>query len=194
MPIQQNVPILKFEFDFSLTQESPGDQMIKEIERRLSWTNGSCNHFSLSFTVDPARDKNSDFHVRSVLGRGDVYIEEAVDDSIYSENVVEVIPSKASLRCIPVVQSKSFCRGVLVRSEERVRIVDLHGMNQPTALEVTLNALSEAMSGNYSKMVRIHGKGLGRLKSTIHDLLRHSFFIQSFKLDPQNSGRTIVFF
>jgi len=191
MNTQLNAPILNFEFDVTLSDESPVDRMMKEIERRLAWTKGFCKHFSFKFNVHRPEDNKTEFRVRSILGTADVHSDDESEEATKLENR----PVQSPVRCVPVVRSKSFCgKSSSKASLERIKTVDLHGMDKSTALEVTLNSMSEAISGNYTKLVIIHGKGLGRLKCSVHNLLKQLHFIKSYRLDTRNGGRTVVIF
>ena len=75
--------------------------------------------------------------------------------------------------------------------------VDLRGMDSVEAVCVMERYLDEAMRGNLPSVRIIHGKGTGVLRSAVHQALRKSKYIKSYRLGVYGEGEdgvTIVEF
>ena len=70
--------------------------------------------------------------------------------------------------------------------------LDLHGEDSISAKIKTESFLLEQYKMGKNICYIVHGKGTGVLKKTIHDLLKKTSYINSYKLDVFNPGITIV--
>ena len=70
--------------------------------------------------------------------------------------------------------------------------LDLHGCNKKSSTYY----ISEFINDNYKKNNKllkiIHGKGEGIIKKAVHDFLKSSSLVKSYKIDYFNEGVTIV--
>lgn len=70
--------------------------------------------------------------------------------------------------------------------------IDVHGYNRDM-IRCTLNEfISDNILLHNKKIVIIHGKGEGILKSEIHNLLRKDKRVKRYYLDGFNIGQTII--
>ena len=70
--------------------------------------------------------------------------------------------------------------------------LDLHGEYKFSAEVLTKEFINGNITLKNQKLCIIHGIGEGKLKDTVHDVLKHDKRIKSFKVDFMNSGCTLV--
>ncbi len=70
--------------------------------------------------------------------------------------------------------------------------LDLHGEYQFSAAILTKEFINDNITLKKQKLCIIHGIGEGKLKDTVHDVLKHDKRIKSFKVDFMNPGCTLV--
>ena len=70
--------------------------------------------------------------------------------------------------------------------------IDLHGEYVSTAYTVVHSFLQEQLKLKQAYVVIIHGKGTGKLKEEVHQILSKEKEVLEFQLDPENLGQTIV--
>ncbi len=70
--------------------------------------------------------------------------------------------------------------------------IDLHGEYVSTAYTVVHSFLQEQLRLKHPFVVIIHGKGTGKLKEEVHQILSKEKEVLEFQLDPENLGQTIV--
>jgi DNA mismatch repair protein MutS2 len=70
--------------------------------------------------------------------------------------------------------------------------LDLHGRTTMEATALLDEFLNEALLAGLPEVRVIHGRSGGRVRSTIHQHLRHLPIVRRFRLDPSNPGVTIV--
>jgi len=70
--------------------------------------------------------------------------------------------------------------------------VDLHGLTVEASLLRVERALSDALLADLPVVRFIHGRSGGRIRSALHQWLRHRSYVRGFQLDPGNSGVTVV--
>ncbi len=72
------------------------------------------------------------------------------------------------------------------------RELDIRGMETLEAESVVEGFLSAAVMGKLETVTIIHGKGTGALRKTVHDILRRSKAVKSFRLGVYGEGETGV--
>ena len=72
------------------------------------------------------------------------------------------------------------------------RELDIRGMETLEAESVVENFLSAAVMGKLDTVTIIHGKGTGALRKAVHDILRRSKVVKSFRLGVYGEGETGV--
>lgn len=72
--------------------------------------------------------------------------------------------------------------------------VDLHGLVVEDALARALSAINDALLAGAPQLRVIHGRSGGRIKAALHRELRELPSVRAFRIDPANSGVTIVEF
>ena len=72
------------------------------------------------------------------------------------------------------------------------REVDIRGMETLEAESVVENFLSAAVMGRLDTVTIIHGKGTGALRKAVHDILRRSKAVKSFRLGVYGEGESGV--
>ncbi len=70
--------------------------------------------------------------------------------------------------------------------------VDLHGYSVPDALARVEQALNDAILADLSELRVVHGRSGGRIRTALHEWLRHEPGVRGFEVDPQNAGVTII--
>ena len=70
--------------------------------------------------------------------------------------------------------------------------IDLHGEYRFSAEILTKEFINDNIALKKKKLCIIHGIGEGKLKETVHDVLKKDSRIKSFKQDFMNPGCTIV--
>ncbi len=70
--------------------------------------------------------------------------------------------------------------------------LDLHGEYAVTAYSVVHSFLIDNIKLKNKYVVLIHGKGTGKLKNEVHQILQKEKFVKRYELDPFNLGQTIV--
>jgi len=74
--------------------------------------------------------------------------------------------------------------------------LDLHGFRVEDALKETTNFISQAILGNADYVTIIHGLGTGALQNAIHELLKHTTTVKSFRsgdIHEGGEGVTVVY-
>jgi DNA mismatch repair protein MutS2 len=66
--------------------------------------------------------------------------------------------------------------------------VDLRGMTTDEAEGVVARFLDQAMLGGLHSVTIIHGKGTGAVRKTVHQFLKKSRYVQSFRLGRYGEG------
>ena len=72
------------------------------------------------------------------------------------------------------------------------RELDIRGMETLEAESVVENFLSAAVMGKLDTVTIIHGKGTGALRKAVHDILRRSKVVKSFRLGVYGEGESGV--
>lgn len=72
------------------------------------------------------------------------------------------------------------------------REVDLHGLTVEEALVRVDRALDDAIAADASELRLIHGKSGSRIRNAVHRRLSDILVVRDVRLDPRNSGVTIV--
>lgn len=72
--------------------------------------------------------------------------------------------------------------------------LDLHGCSAMVAEERVIDAINSALLRNDDQMIIIHGHGTGVLRKAVEKILSSLGAVKAFKIDPNNSGQTIVYF
>lgn len=70
--------------------------------------------------------------------------------------------------------------------------IDLHGEYAITAYTIVHNFISDHIKLKDPIVVIIHGKGTGKLKEEVHNILAKDKRVLEFHLDPENLGQTLV--
>ena len=70
--------------------------------------------------------------------------------------------------------------------------LDLHGEYAVTAYTVVHSFLLDNIKMNNKYVILIHGKGTGKLKKEVHEILKNEKIVKNYYLDPYNLGQTIV--
>ena len=72
--------------------------------------------------------------------------------------------------------------------------IDLHGMTAAEAIAAVDEFLSDAILAGHAEVQVIHGRSGGRLRDAVHRRLKQLPTVKLFRLDPGNTGVTIVSF
>lgn len=70
--------------------------------------------------------------------------------------------------------------------------IDLHGETGDIAAILVKNFVNDNITLKNEKIVVIHGIGKGIVKKAVHNELKNSKNVRSFKLDNFNEGQTII--
>lgn len=70
--------------------------------------------------------------------------------------------------------------------------IDLHGEYAITAYTVVHNFISDHIKLKDPIVVIIHGKGTGKLKEEVHNILAKDKRVLEYQLDPENLGQTLI--
>lgn len=70
--------------------------------------------------------------------------------------------------------------------------IDLHGEYAVTAYTVVHDFISDQIKLKNPYLVIIHGKGSGKLKNEVHEILKKDKRVLEYHLDPSNLGQTLV--
>ena len=70
--------------------------------------------------------------------------------------------------------------------------LDLHGEYKFSAEVLTKEFINDNITLKNKKVCIIHGIGEGKLKDTVHEVLKQDKRIKSFKVDFMNPGCTLV--
>ncbi len=70
--------------------------------------------------------------------------------------------------------------------------LDLHGDDRDTARIKILDFISDNIKMKNDKIMIIHGKGSGLLKSITHDIIRNDKRVEKYEIPYYNDGSTIV--
>lgn len=70
--------------------------------------------------------------------------------------------------------------------------IDLHGEYAVTAYTIVHNFISDQIKLKNEYVLIIHGKGTGKLKHEVHQILAKDKRVLKYQLDSQNLGQTIV--
>ena len=70
--------------------------------------------------------------------------------------------------------------------------LDLHGYDRTGAVAMTKMFIDENIRTKEKKIVIVHGKGSGILKSSVHDYLKSDRRVLEYKTNNYNDGETIV--
>jgi len=76
--------------------------------------------------------------------------------------------------------------------EGGVVTLDLHGHTVEEALDALAACLSNALLAGAAEIRVIHGKSGGRVRAAVHHRLRELPAVRHFRLDPRNTGVTIL--
>ena len=71
--------------------------------------------------------------------------------------------------------------------------LDLHGYDQETARVATEDFIDENIILKNSKILIIHGKGLGVVRKSVHNVLSKRKEVTKYHTDNLNDGCTIVY-
>jgi DNA mismatch repair protein MutS2 len=72
--------------------------------------------------------------------------------------------------------------------------LDLHGLRVTEAMALVDDTIDHAILQDAERLAIVHGIGSGRIKEALHRHLKTLTAVKSFKVDPLNSGVTIVYF
>src|SRR5262245_33083502 len=72
--------------------------------------------------------------------------------------------------------------------------LDLHGKTVPESLDALDAFVNDAILDGHAEVAIVHGRSGGRVKAAVHERLRETSAVRSFRLDPRNPGVTIVTF
>ena len=72
--------------------------------------------------------------------------------------------------------------------------IDLHGLTIEEALARVVDEIDRALQRGADRLEVVHGKGSGRIRNALHRHLKTMTVVASFRLDPQNSGVTWIYF
>ena len=67
-------------------------------------------------------------------------------------------------------------------------ILDLHTFQPREVKDLLPEYLEECRKQGILEVRIIHGKGVGVLRETVHSVLRHLFYVLTFKLAGENAG------
>lgn len=70
--------------------------------------------------------------------------------------------------------------------------LDLHGEYAASTKYLVDEFINDNIKMGNSKILIIHGKGTGVLKSIVHETLKHHKSVKKYYLDGANDGQTIV--
>ena len=70
--------------------------------------------------------------------------------------------------------------------------LDLHGYDSTGAVAMTKLFIEENLKINEKKIIIVHGKGTGILKSATHEYLKSDRRVLEFKTNNYNDGETII--
>ena len=70
--------------------------------------------------------------------------------------------------------------------------LDLHGFDRTGAVAMIKMFIDESLKMGEKKIVIVHGKGSGILKSATHEYLSHNHLVNEYKTNNYNDGETIV--
>lgn len=70
--------------------------------------------------------------------------------------------------------------------------LDLHGYDRTGAVAMTKLFIDENIRINEKKIIIVHGKGTGILKSATHEYLKSDRRVLDFKTNNYNDGETII--
>ncbi len=70
--------------------------------------------------------------------------------------------------------------------------LDLHGYDRTGAVAMTKLFIEENLKINEKKIIIVHGKGTGILKSATHEYLKSDRRVLEFKTNNYNDGETII--
>ena len=70
--------------------------------------------------------------------------------------------------------------------------LDLHGMTVEEAVPALDAFLNDALLAGHAEVRVIHGRSGRRLKTAVHTRLKQMHVVRAFRLDPVNTGVTIV--
>ncbi len=70
--------------------------------------------------------------------------------------------------------------------------IDLHGYTGDMAKVAVKDFISENLVLNNSKLLIVHGIGLGIVKKSVHEELSHNKYVHKYYLSGFNTGCTVV--
>ncbi len=70
--------------------------------------------------------------------------------------------------------------------------LDLHGETTSTCVYLVESFLHDNVKLKNNKVVIIHGKGSGAIRSKTHELLKRNRNVSKYYIDGMNDGQTIV--
>ena len=70
--------------------------------------------------------------------------------------------------------------------------IDLHGEYAVTAYTIVNEFIADNIKLKKPYIVIIHGKGSGKLKQEVHEILYHDKRVLEYHLDAENLGQTLV--
>ncbi|MBQ2754917.1 MAG: endonuclease MutS2 [Clostridia bacterium] len=108
--------------------------------------------------------------------------------------IMKVQTNISNLRLVKDAPKKSVTKqsGSKLKSDAVKNEIDLRGYTLEDALFVTDKFLDEAYFAKLNQVTIIHGKGTGVLRQGIHDLLRKSPVVKSYRLGTFGEGETGV--
>ncbi len=80
------------------------------------------------------------------------------------------------------------------KSIDRLKQVDLHGLNRDEAIGAVEQAINGAIMQGYRGLQVIHGIGSGKLRSAIYNYCSESEVIAEIRPDPSNPGVARLYF
>ena len=70
--------------------------------------------------------------------------------------------------------------------------IDVHGFSRDMIVYILNDFINDNIKLRNKKIIIVHGKGEGILKTEIHDLLKKDKRVKCFYLDTFNIGQTII--
>jgi DNA mismatch repair protein MutS2 len=72
--------------------------------------------------------------------------------------------------------------------------IDLHGLSVTDAVDKVMSEIDQSVQRGADRLEIIHGKGSGLIRDALHKRLAVLTVVAAFRLDPENSGVTWVYF
>lgn len=70
--------------------------------------------------------------------------------------------------------------------------LDVHGETTDTIVFILEDFINDNLKMKNEYIVIIHGKGSGKLKNRVHELLKQNKNVEKYELDIANLGQTLI--